>query len=675
MMKFLLALAISLSLVTSQAYAATHALTLGQNIQTAVTAGSAGDTYTFADGIYRGQTWTPKQGDIYIGAPDGGTILSGSAVIATPQWTNVSGSWYRATQGTTDAGTSNFPTPFSLWQGTATISGTTLTIVSTTSGTMATGGGGVAIYGNGVAAFTSLVSGSGTTWTITPSQTISSTTTMVTQNQAYENGANGVAPVDPQTWTNEELFVDGVRYTRIQAAGTPVAPGAGQWFWDYSNNTVNININPTGHTIEYSQATGGIVNNQGALSYTMSNMTVQEYGGFQISAINTGFNGGVPGVPVTLILNNVTANFNKGFGAGLGGSGSLQITGGHYNDNGECGIVGSPTKGYIVGAEIARNNANSNYSTRYQAAGIKLTGAKDSIFYQNNVHDNGGPGIWNDIYSVRNIIDHNIITHNVGPGIMDEISTYARIYYNTISNEGLESANIDAGIYISNSSNAEVAYNTITVGTGHPNGGGIDMYNGVRGSSGTVNPTTITGYVIGSTLTVTATTASIDVNASGQPMQIYAPGMMVGTYVAAQLTGSAGSTGTYQLSFPQPNIYSVGSPGAFNGIEEANALLAEVRNSSIHNNTIVYLDAAGATDGFSVGQTIVGGSNNYKDWNTYYTPNGSGTFWEWGTDAGVNTNYTWTNYQAAGFEPHSTNIVGLPPAQSPLVTAGVPIKP
>jgi parallel beta-helix repeat protein len=729
---------------------ATHAVALGASIQTAINAGAAGDTYTLAAGIYRGQQFTPKTGDIYAGDP-AGTTLSGAALITS--WTQVAGNWYRAINGITDAsptgaalvqrslakitgyitGAALAPATVTMtiaspcvvtWTGsnltagqvvvfsttgalptgvsartpyyviatgltadtfrfsatfggaavnssgsqsgthTATLGGV-LTVSTVVSGSWTLPASGGAIYGNGLVAGCELManiagSGVGSTWSVSGSQIIGSSgspITMIMCDELYENGGNFGLLNDPLGYFNEELFVDGARYTRIQAAATPVAPAANQWFWDFSNNSVNILLaSPGSHTIEYSQThkmcdmgSGNVV--------TMTNLTIEKFSGFQQGAITSYPDG-------SITLNNCRCNFNKGAGvnlasgAGASQGGLLAIYGGTFNDNGENGIIGTPTMGQIIGAEIARNNAAGQFSRYYESAGAKLTGVKNYLVLGCNVHDNFGPGLWYDIDCVDNTIAYNVIRNNGGPGIMLEISSGFRVFNNTISGSGPDSVNICGCIYISNSSNVEAYNNNCTVRAGNNGrtGGAICAYNGFRGNSSGFANGSFSGSIAGTTLTAGTVTGSISLGQS-----LFGDGVMSGTYIVAQLTGSAGAAGTYRLNFPHPTI----SSEALLTIAADDNVIREVRNCSIHHNTITYLDNAGATDGFAVDQTIAGGSNNYRDFNTYYTPDSGGTYYYRGTDAGVNTAYAWTAYQSAGFEPNSVRNVGLPPTALP----------
>ncbi len=133
--------------------------------------------------------------------------------------------------------------------------------------------------------------------------------------------------------------------------------------------------------------------------------------------------------------------------------------------------------------------------------------------------------------------------------------------------------------------------------------------------------------------------------------RLFGVGISSGTFLLS------GSGTTWTLSFPQPTI----AAELMMAVWENNNVVCECRNLSIHHNTVTHLDAIGNYDGFASDQAIVGGSNNYRDFNTYYTPNNTSQYWYRTTDAAVNTAYTWAAYQAAGFEPNSTNVVGVAP--------------
>ncbi len=57
------------------------AIPLSANIEAIIDANPAGSVFQFAAGVYRGEQFTAKSGDQFIGAPDGGTRLSGAMML------------------------------------------------------------------------------------------------------------------------------------------------------------------------------------------------------------------------------------------------------------------------------------------------------------------------------------------------------------------------------------------------------------------------------------------------------------------------------------------------------------------------------------------------------------------------------------------------------------------
>src|ERR1700676_5061611 len=65
----------------TRSYAATINVSPTQNIQTVVNANPSGTTFVIAAGLYRMQSVTPKDGDIFLGQP--GAILNGSRQLTS----------------------------------------------------------------------------------------------------------------------------------------------------------------------------------------------------------------------------------------------------------------------------------------------------------------------------------------------------------------------------------------------------------------------------------------------------------------------------------------------------------------------------------------------------------------------------------------------------------------
>jgi hypothetical protein len=452
---------------------ATVNISLGQNIASAIGANPAGTTYQLAAGIYYGQQFQQKLGDVFIGDPGGGTIISGAWKITS--WTG-SGSTWKATTGTNDINTSQttLPAPQTSAVFTGSISGTTLTVTAITSGTIQTNG---QIWnGAGTIPVLQTITGqlSGTSGGVgTYSLTISAT---VASGTIYETSGTGSIATSAGNFANfvEDLYVDGVRYTRIAAPG----PAGANRFWvNPSDHSVNVNSNLTGHLVEYAclpilSSDGGPGANQ---NVSWSNITVEKYAtNPQLGSLH-----GVVGWTIT------NCTFRYVHGAGVNVSYGTTLKNCLITQNGQCGIEGAWGSGIVVkNCEISYNNW-ANFDYLWDAGGLKIVTSSDTQLIGNYVHDNVGPGLWADIDSVGWIVTGNNCVNNVGPGIMYEISHgRTKISRNVCTNNG------GPGIYLSNSHDIECWGNLINISSsnshglnGFSGGGGIVGQQADRGSS------------------------------------------------------------------------------------------------------------------------------------------------------------------------------------------------
>lgn len=79
-------------------------INVGDNWQTAINAGSAGDTFTVAAGVHRHQTATPKNNQTFTGIT--GAVMSGAQLFVDSDWVVDGARWYASgqTQGGTAVG-------------------------------------------------------------------------------------------------------------------------------------------------------------------------------------------------------------------------------------------------------------------------------------------------------------------------------------------------------------------------------------------------------------------------------------------------------------------------------------------------------------------------------------------------------------------------------------------
>ncbi|HEX8940906.1 MAG TPA: right-handed parallel beta-helix repeat-containing protein [Candidatus Limnocylindrales bacterium] len=131
----------------------------------------------------------------------------------------------------------------------------------------------------------------------------------------------------------------------------------------------------------------------------------------------------------------------------------------------------------FTGNRVTGNNVARTVDPGWEAGGGKVAGGCSGIDFSNNeVDDNGGPGIWFDIHCGPNVvISGNRVHDNWSAGIFYEISSYARISGNTVWHNAVQAGSPDAwgwgaGILVSSSNNVEVAGNIVAW-----NGDGISV--------------------------------------------------------------------------------------------------------------------------------------------------------------------------------------------------------
>lgn len=467
-------------------------IALGASISSAIAANTGVTTFQLASGIYYAQGFQPKVGNIFLGDSGGGTVLSGAIKITS--WSG-SGSAWHATAGTDDGGAvSTLPQNSDHFTGS--ISGSTLTITALAGGlTMQPSGfsglpAGIfatptlwnraGTIGNGLWIVSQLTGTTGSTGTYQLSAsvaTVASGTIYIGPQQA--NSVQGTSG-NYQASLTEDLYVAGVRYTRVPSPG-PAA--AGTWWFDPTNNSINVNSNLTGTLVEYAVTPGIYYGHNGGggfpgASYTQ--ITFEKWATpAEIGVIHQADN-----------HNFTDCKFQHNHGAGLVIGAGTTVSGtttaaSLFDDNGQAGIeggnAGGATGSTITNSTITNNNW-AQFNPSWDAGGIKMGDANNMVVTNNQIHDNGGPGIWADVNSGTWTITGNTIYNNVGAGIQYEVSSGTSGAHTTITNNYVAGGGGDQyAIYISNSSYVDITGNTVYGGSGNTGPfGGIVLENQSR---------------------------------------------------------------------------------------------------------------------------------------------------------------------------------------------------
>jgi prepilin-type N-terminal cleavage/methylation domain-containing protein len=217
------------------------------------------------------------------------------------------------------------------------------------------------------------------------------------------------------------------------AAGTyaniGIAPKSGDIF-DGNNQTAILDGGSTKNYAFYSGTTSG----GQSLGSTANNVTVR---GFVIQNYQTPLqDGAVESFGTTgwiIATNHITHNAASGIATYTG----VQVLNNKIDYNGQEGYTAHGNNILYDGNEIAFNNSNLAVDPTWEAGGGKAWATQNATFRNNNVHDNGGPGMWDDTNNIYITYDHNTVTNNWGPGIYHEIGYDATITNNIVSSNGM----------------------------------------------------------------------------------------------------------------------------------------------------------------------------------------------------------------------------------------------
>ena len=261
--------------------------------------------------------------------------------------------------------------------------------------------------------------------------------------------------ISPSCIYPEKIFLDGKDLWQVT---TLSALGTGKFYFDYVNHQIYLFDNPTGHTIEATTGSGGIVGYGGGSGdfVTVKNLTFEKFGG-----------GSVPGsaddalkaVDGWQVVNN-EFRFISGIGVASYGNGVVRNN--YIHHNGQYGIVGSGT---FEGNTISYNNTDG-FDPNNDAGGSKFHRTIGLVARGNTVSSNNGRGFWTDTDNLNATYENNIIANNAEMGIFHEVSCAVVIRNNVIrgNNAAMAGKSLWNGgqIYARSSKDMQIYGNDIT---------------------------------------------------------------------------------------------------------------------------------------------------------------------------------------------------------------------
>ena len=188
--------------------------------------------------------------------------------------------------------------------------------------------------------------------------------------------------------------------------------------------------------------------------------------GGEVTGVATGRQEGAVNCASNCTLVNMNVHDNPTAFAGIymasGVQTNVSIIGGRVTGSGSLGIGGGDADGLTIhDVEIDHNGATADCG--FEGGGFKGGATHHLHFFNNYVHDNNCMGVWLDINSANNEIDHNRVINNGDGGIFYEISQDASIHNNDVEGNGARACSWlwGAGIGIASSFNIQIYGNTL----------------------------------------------------------------------------------------------------------------------------------------------------------------------------------------------------------------------
>ena len=282
--------------------------------------------------------------------------------------------------------------------------------------------------------------------------------------------AGGDAPCAPGTPlcnAAEDVYRDDVPLRRV-ASRAALVPGT---FWfDYTNSSIFLADNPSGHLLETTSVSQAVNAPSGG---TLRNLVIEKFGNAAQSGAVTGH-----GVQVQ----HSTIRLNHGTGVLAYGGAVIDSV---IASNGQLGLGAGGDDMLVQDDEIAYNNY-AGYDPGWEAGGTKWAYTNRLVVRGNWAHDNHGNGLWTDIDNDATTYVDNLSERNDGIGIFHEISYRAVISNNTVRDNGRGAGyfNGRVGINVTDSPNVEITGNAVSGNVG----GAILAVQDTRTFSGRLGP-------------------------------------------------------------------------------------------------------------------------------------------------------------------------------------------
>jgi hypothetical protein len=282
-------------------------------------------------------------------------------------------------------------------------------------------------------------------------------------------------PSAPSCIYPEKVFFDGIDLWQVTSLAVL---GPGQFYFDYANAQIYLFDNPTGHTVETTTGSGGIVGYSGGSGdfVTVKNLVFEKFGGGEVAGSADNALKAVNGWRVEnnefrLISFIAVANYGNGV-----------VRNNYIHHNGQYGIAGGGT---FEGNTISYNNTDG-FNPNDDAGGGKFLRTIGLVIRGNTASSNTGRAFWADYDNINVTYENNIIENNTEMGIFHEVSCAAVIKNNVLRGNNTAHAGQSlwwgGQIYTRSSKDVQIFGNDLTAAGPGTNGvgvrGGDPLYTG-----------------------------------------------------------------------------------------------------------------------------------------------------------------------------------------------------
>jgi parallel beta-helix repeat protein len=281
-------------------------------------------------------------------------------------------------------------------------------------------------------------------------------------------------PTAPACIYPEMVFFDSRDLWQV---ATLAEVGPGKFYFDYANDRIYLGDNPTGHLVEATTGSGGLVGYSGGASdsVTVKNLVFEKFGGGEFTGYEHNALKAVNGWTIQnnefrLIAFMAVANFGKSV-----------LRNNYIHHNGRYGVVGDGT---IEGNVITYTNTHG-WTTGTDAGAAKFHGTSGMVLRGNIVSNNQSRGLWTDYDNINVTYENNIVTNNYEMGILHEVSCATVIRNNVLygNNYAFPGKALSSGaqIYARSSKDVQIYGNDVTAKL--PGVNGIGAYGDFIGSA------------------------------------------------------------------------------------------------------------------------------------------------------------------------------------------------